>query len=55
MIKGNLKLDKDVNLFADELKRCFSKEELDEIARETGFVVRQVSSVVSGRVEVLVG
>jgi len=41
MITGNLKLDEDVNLFADELKRCFSKEELDEIARETGFVKRK--------------
>jgi hypothetical protein len=41
MIKEDLKLDKDINLFADELKRCFSKEELDEIARETGFVKRK--------------
>ena len=41
MIKENLKLNKDIELFADELKRCFSKEEIEEIARETGFVKRK--------------
>ena len=28
--------------FAAEIKRCFSKEELEEIARETGFVKKKV-------------
>jgi len=34
-------LDGDINLFADELKLCFSKDEIEEIARETGFVKRK--------------
>lgn len=35
------KLDEDIQLFADELKRYFSEEEIEEIARETNFVKRQ--------------
>ncbi|MBU3102422.1 MULTISPECIES: hypothetical protein [Clostridium] len=35
------KLDRDIKLFADELKLCFSKEEIEEVARETGFVKRK--------------
>ena len=38
MMGKNLKLDKDIKHFADELKKCFSKEEIEEIARATGFV-----------------
>jgi hypothetical protein len=41
MIKNTLKLDKDIKLFANELKKCFSKEELEEIAKETGFIKRK--------------
>ena len=42
MIKEeNLTLNEDIKLFADELKRCFSKEEIEEIAKETGFVKRK--------------
>jgi hypothetical protein len=41
MIEENLKLDKDMKHFASEIKRCFSKEELEAIARETGFVKRK--------------
>ncbi len=41
MRKENLKLDKDIKRFADELKLCFSKDELEAIARETGFVKRK--------------
>ncbi|MBZ9626031.1 transposase [Clostridium sp. FP2] len=41
MIEENLKLDKDIKLFAAELKSCFSKVELEAIARETGFVKRK--------------
>jgi hypothetical protein len=42
MIKEeNLKLDEDIKIFAEELKKCFSKEEIEEIARETGFVKRK--------------
>ncbi|MCH4201176.1 MAG: IS4 family transposase [Clostridium tyrobutyricum] len=42
MIKEEkLRLDGDIKLFADELKRCFSKEEIKEIARETGFVKKK--------------
>ncbi|WP_258881176.1 hypothetical protein [Clostridium tagluense] len=37
----NLKLDGDIKLFANELKLCFSKEEIEEVARETGFVKRK--------------
>ncbi|MBU3188940.1 IS4 family transposase [Clostridium bowmanii] len=36
-----IKLDGDIKLFADELKLCFSKEEIEEVARETGFVKRK--------------
>jgi hypothetical protein len=32
MIEENLELDKDMKHFASEIKRCFSKEELEEIA-----------------------
>jgi hypothetical protein len=35
------KLDGDIKLFADELKRCFSEEEIEGIARETSFVKRK--------------
>lgn len=41
MIDETLKLDKDIKLFADELKKCFSKEELEEIAKATGFIKRK--------------
>jgi len=41
MIEENLRLDKYIKLFAAEIKICFSKEELEEIARETGFVKRK--------------
>ncbi|MBZ9689868.1 IS4 family transposase [Clostridium estertheticum] len=34
------KLDEDIQLFANELKICFSEEEIEEIARKTGFVKR---------------
>ncbi|MBU3130694.1 IS4 family transposase, partial [Clostridium tagluense] len=39
--RKNLKLDGDIKLFADELKLCFSKDEIEEVARETGFVKRK--------------
>lgn len=35
------KSDQDIELFAKELKRCFSEEELESLARETGFVKRK--------------
>ena len=41
MAKEKLTLDENINLFSDELKKCFSKEEIEEIARETGFVKRK--------------
>jgi hypothetical protein len=41
MIGKNLKLDKDIRYFADELKKCFSKDEIEEIAIATGFVKRK--------------
>lgn len=41
MIKENLKLDKDIKLFAAELKSYFFKDELESIARETIFVKRK--------------
>jgi hypothetical protein len=34
-------LDEDIKLFAEELKRCFLEDEIEEIARETGFVKRK--------------
>jgi cell division protein FtsB len=40
MIKEK-ELDENIKLFADELERCFSKDEIEEIARETGFVKRK--------------
>lgn len=40
-LTNDLKLDKDMKHFAAEIKICFSKEELEEIARETGFVKRK--------------
>ena len=36
-----LKLDGDIKIFADELKLCFSKDEIEEVARDTGFVKRK--------------
>jgi len=36
-----LTLDEDIKLFSDELKRCFSKDEIEEIAKNTGFVKRK--------------
>ncbi|MBZ9609926.1 hypothetical protein G9F73_019560 [Clostridium estertheticum] len=41
MIEENLKLYKDIKHFTAEIKRCFSKEEIEEIARVTGFVKRK--------------
>ncbi|MCC5466524.1 IS4 family transposase [Pelosinus baikalensis] len=41
MIEENLTLDENIKHFADELKRWFSKEEIEEIAIETGFVKRK--------------
>ncbi|MBC8059070.1 MAG: hypothetical protein H7Y18_00180 [Clostridiaceae bacterium] len=41
MIKEKrLGLDEKISFFADELKKCFSKDEIEQIARETGFVKR---------------
>jgi hypothetical protein len=34
-------LDEDIKHFSDELKKCFSKAEIEEIAIETGFVKRK--------------
>jgi len=34
-------LDEDIKHFSDELKRCFSKAEIEKIAIETGFVKRK--------------
>lgn len=36
------KLDEDIQLFADELKRYFSEVGIGEIARVTGFVKEKV-------------
>ncbi|WP_368488749.1 hypothetical protein [Clostridium sp. BJN0013] len=36
-----LTLDENIKHLGDELKECFSKEEIEEIARETGFVKRK--------------
>jgi hypothetical protein len=42
MVVGKkLTLDEDIKLFSDELKRCFSKDEIEEIAKNTGFVKRK--------------
>jgi molecular chaperone GrpE (heat shock protein) len=42
MIKEKeLRLYENIKLFADELERCFSKKEIEEIARKTGFVKRK--------------
>ena len=41
MTEEKLTLDEDINLFSDELKKCFSKGDIEEIARETGFVRRK--------------
>lgn len=35
------KLDEDIQLFADELKRCFPEEGIEEMARRTNFVKRK--------------
>ncbi len=36
-----LRLDEDIKLFADDFKRCFSKGEIEAIAKEAGFVKRK--------------
>ncbi|MCB2312721.1 hypothetical protein LGL55_15715 [Clostridium tagluense] len=36
-----LKLDGNIKLFAEELKLCFSKDDIEEVARDTGFVKRK--------------
>ena len=36
-----LALDKDIKAFSDELKQCFSKDEIEVIARKTDFVKRK--------------
>jgi len=41
MTEGRSKSNEDIKVFSDELKRCFSKDEIEEIARETGFVKRK--------------
>ena len=41
MIREELDLDKDLKSFSEELKRCFSKTEIENIAKETGFVKRK--------------
>lgn len=41
IIREELDLNGDFKLFADELRRCFSKDELECIARDTGFVKRK--------------
>ena len=41
MTEGRSKSNEDIKVFSDELKRCFSKNEIEEIARETGFVKRK--------------
>lgn len=41
MTEEKLTLDEDINLFSDQLKKCFSKGDIEEIARETGFVRRK--------------
>lgn len=41
MMREKLDLDKDIKSFAEELKRCFSKGEIENIAREIGFVKRK--------------
>jgi hypothetical protein len=41
MTESKLTLDEDINHFSDELKRCFSKEDIEDIARKTGFVKRK--------------
>ncbi|MBU3130778.1 hypothetical protein KPL52_24540, partial [Clostridium tagluense] len=39
--RKNLKLEEDIKIFSNELKLCFSKEEIEQVARETGFVKRK--------------
>jgi len=41
MTEERSKSNEDIKVFSDELKRCFSKDEIEEIARETGFVKRK--------------
>ena len=41
MTEERSKSNEDIKVFSDELKRCFSKNEIEEIARETGFVKRK--------------
>jgi len=41
MTEERSKSNEDIKVFSDELKRCFSKDEIEEIARETGFVIRK--------------
>lgn len=42
MTEEKLTLDEDINLFSNELKRCFSKDDIEDIARKTGFVKQKV-------------
>lgn len=37
MIEERSKLDEDIKAFLYELKRCLTKDEIEEIAREIGF------------------
>lgn len=41
IVEEKPKLDEDLQLFTDGLKRCFSEENIEEIARETDFVRRK--------------
>jgi hypothetical protein len=41
MTEEKITLEENINIFSDELKRCFSKDDIEEIARETGFVKRK--------------
>gem|GEM_PF-3037227 len=41
MAEEKLTLYEDINIFLDELKKYFSKGDIEEIARETGFVKRK--------------
>ena len=40
-IASTLTLEEEIQIFASELKNYFSREELEEIARESGFVQRK--------------
>ena len=41
IVDKKLTLDEDIKFFSDELKRCFSKDKIEEIAKKTGFVKRK--------------